>query len=136
MTILSVAALLQRYGVRLTGPRRAVLEVLLQATYALSGAEIEQHLTLLLDRITLYRTLKTFEEKGLIHRVIDHSDTIRYAVCPGSSIREHVHFKCTTCQHIYCLGQVPVPTITLPSEYRVERGDYLLSGICERCHPS
>lgn len=135
MTILSVAALLQRYGVRLTVPRRAVLEVLLQATYALSGAEIEQQLTLLLDRITLYRTLKTFEEKGLIHRVIDHSDTIRYAVCPGSSFREHVHFKCTTCHHIYCLGQVPVPTVALPSKYRVERGDYLLSGICERCHP-
>lgn len=130
---------LRQRAVRLTLVRRAVLGVLLHSPYALSGAEIEKLLPQVCDRITLYRTLCTFERKGLVHRVIDHSETVRYAVCAGqeaAAVPDHVHFKCTACQHIYCLSQVPVPAVQLPGRYHTERRDYLLSGICERCHGS
>ena len=128
---------LHNYAVRPTRVRRAVLAVLLRAPIALSGAEIELQLRPLSDRITLYRTLCTFEQAGLIHRVVDHADTVRYAACPNPTSREaatsHVHFKCLACRHIYCLSQVPVPAVELPGPYQVTRGDYLLSGICARC---
>ena len=130
---------LRGHAVRPTPVRQAVLAVLavLQSSpYALSGAEIEQRLRPASDRITLYRTLCTFEKKGLIHRVIDHSETVRYAVCPEpteAGASDHVHFKCTACQHIYCLGQVAVPKVVLPGQYQAVRADYLLSGVCARC---
>ncbi|OGX82411.1 hypothetical protein BEN47_18565 [Hymenobacter lapidarius] len=128
---------LRQHAVRPTRVRRAVLAVLLRSPFALSGTEIEVQLRPLSDRITLYRTLCTFEQTGLIHRVVDHADTVRYAACSNPTARaataDHVHFKCTACRHIYCLNQVPVPAVELPSPYRVERSDYLLSGICAGC---
>ena len=127
---------LRGHAVRPTPVRQAVLAVLQGSPHALSGAEIEQQLRPASDRITLYRTLCTFEKKGLIHRVIDHSETVRYAVCPEpteAGASDHVHFKCTACQHIYCLGQVAVPKVVLPGQYQAVRADYLLSGVCARC---
>ncbi len=144
MAVDLVVVALRRHAVRLTLVRRAVLEVLLHSPFALSGSEIEKQLAPAADRITLYRTLRTFEEKGLVHRVVDHSETVRYAVyarptavaAASPATTDHVHFKCTACQHIYCLSQVPVPAVVLPGRYHTERRDYLLSGICERCQSS
>lgn len=135
-----IAQTLARHALRQTPVRRAVLRVLGESPFALSGSEIEAQLGPDTDRITLYRTLKSFEENGLIHRVIDSTDIIRYAVCSAECSAQahfdnHVHFKCTACQHIYCLSQVAVPAVVLPGQYRAGRADYLLSGVCARCQP-
>jgi len=61
----SVLLALSRHAIRHTPVRQAVLEVLLQSSFALSGAEIEKQIPTIADRITLYRTLRTFEEKSL-----------------------------------------------------------------------
>ncbi|MBT9394877.1 transcriptional repressor [Hymenobacter sp. NST-14] len=136
-----LAQTLSKHGLRQTPVRRAVLQVLSEATYALSGGEIEQLLPPDTDRITLYRTLKSFEESGLIHRVIDASDTIRFAACSiecsaQAHFDNHVHFKCTACQHIFCLNQVAIPAVTLPAKFEARTRDYLLSGVCRECQPS
>lgn len=128
---------LRRHAVRLTPVRRTVLDVLARSPFALSGAELEKQLPPT-DRVTLYRTLRTFEEKGLVHRVIDHSEVVRYAATcldadAPTSLADHVHFKCTACQHIYCLSQVAVPAVDLPGPYQVLRRDCLLLGVCARC---
>ena len=104
----------------------------------LTGAEIEQETGPGTDRITLYRTLKSFEQSGLIHRVIDDSDVLRYAACSIECSAEahfdnHVHFKCGVCAHTYCLSQVAIPAVALPGGFRAERRDYLLSGTCQLC---
>jgi Fur family transcriptional regulator, ferric uptake regulator len=130
--------MLTRHKLRHTPVRRAVLQVLSRSPFALSGHEIEQQMGSDVDRITLYRTLKTFEESGLIHRVIDTTDTVRYAACSvecsaHAHFDDHVHFKCTCCQHIYCLTQVAIPAVTLPSGFEVAARNYLLSGVCQEC---
>ena len=94
-----------------------------------------------IDRITLYRTLRTFEQQGVIHRVIDATDIIRYAACATGCTEHahhdnHVHFKCTACQHTYCLNQVSIPPVVLPGRFQAERSDYLMSGVCSQCRPA
>lgn len=137
-----VALTLRAHAVRLTPCRRQVLGALLQSDMALSGTELEPHLHQARDRVTLYRTLRLLEQKGLIHRVVDYTETVRYAA--AAALRapvdaalpaEHVHFKCTSCQHIYCLPQVAVPPLPPPGRHHVTRRDCLLSGVCERCLP-
>ncbi|HET9503448.1 MAG TPA: transcriptional repressor [Hymenobacter sp.] len=135
-----LAQTLLRHGLRQTPVRRAVLAALTGKGYALTGAEIEQEIGSEVDRITLYRTLKSFEQQGLIHRVIDDTDVLRYAACSiecsaGSHFDNHVHFKCTTCQHTYCLSQVAIPIVQLPGGFQAERRDFLLSGVCQLCQP-
>lgn len=130
---------LAQRGLRVTPIRQAVLQVLLSKTYALSSHDIEQELSAeSIDRITLYRTLRTFEQQGVVHRVIDASDTIRYAACSiecseHAHFDNHVHFKCNACQHTYCLNQVPIPAVTLPGKFRATSSDYLMSGLCNQC---
>ncbi|AII54303.1 MULTISPECIES: hypothetical protein [Hymenobacter] len=48
----------------------------------------------------------------------------------------HVHFKCTACQHIFCLNQVVIPAVTLPAKFEAQARDYLLSGTYRECQPS
>lgn len=136
-----IAQTLTSHALRQTPVRRAVLQVLAESQFALSGSEIELQIGPSTDRITLYRTLKSFEENGLIHRVIDSTDTIRYAACSiecsaQAHFDNHVHFKCTACQHIYCLTQVAIPAVTLPDKFEAQTRDYLLAGVCRACQPA
>jgi len=133
-----IAQTLTRHRLRQTPVRLGVLRALREAPYALSGHEVEELLGTGTDRITLYRTLRSFEEKGLIHRVIDASDIVRYASCSMACTEHmhadnHVHFKCTRCAHIYCLNQIAIPAVTLPASFQAVQRDYLLSGVCGEC---
>jgi Fur family ferric uptake transcriptional regulator len=133
-----LAQTLNQHKLRSTPIRRAVLEVMLDTPFALSGHEVEQLLPAGTDRITLYRTLKSLNDRGLIHLVMDGSDTIRYAACSIECSAEahfdnHVHFKCTACQHIFCLTQVAIPGVSLPNNFEAHARDYLLVGICGTC---
>lgn len=98
---------------------------------------LEQQLGAQFDRVTIYRTLKSFEESGLIHRVADDSDSIHYALCKEDCDEhqhadEHVHFKCASCGHTYCLD-VHIPPVALPKNYRAHQYQVLVTGICEKC---
>lgn len=128
---------LARHALRATPARRLVLQALLSSGHALSSNDIEQAAAGI-DRITLYRTLRTFEQQGVVHRVIDTTDIIRYAACAVGCTEHahhdnHVHFKCTSCQHTYCLNQVAIPPVALPDRFQIERRDYLMSGVCGQC---
>ena len=134
----ALAQTLARHGLRPTPTRRAVLRAFRGQPYALSGADIEKELGAGTDRITLFRTLKAFVDQGLLHRVADETDVVRYAACSiecsaGAHFDNHVHFKCGTCAHTYCLSQVAIPAVALPGGFRAERRDYLLSGTCQLC---
>ena len=120
-----------------TAMRLLVLEVLQQQPAALSLADVEQLLGHA-DRITVHRTLKTFTDKGLVHRIEDGSGAIKFALCePGCTPEQHqdlhVHFFCTRCRETSCLPTVAVPTIPLPGAFQVQETSLVMKGLCERC---
>lgn len=92
-----------------------------------------------LDKVTLYRTLHSFEEKGLIHKVIDETGLERYALCEDhcheheGHNHEHVHFKCVRCKTIECLEHTHQPTIVLPEGYVKNEANFLVLGECAKC---
>lgn len=133
-----LAQRLRRHGLRPTPTRRAVLGAFSGRPYALTSAEIERELGPGTDRITLYRTLLAFEQQGLLHRVANDTDVVRYAACsiecsPGAHFDNHAHFKCDVCRHTYCLSQVAIPAVALPGRFVAARRDYLLWGTCGQC---
>ena len=120
-----------------TAMRLLVLEVLQQQPAALSLADVEQLLGHA-DRITVHRTLKTFTDKGLVHRIEDGSGAIKFALCEPGCMPEqhqdlHVHFFCTQCRETSCLPTVAVPTIPLPGAFQVQETSLVMKGLCERC---
>ena len=71
--------LLRKHDLKRTVPRLSVLDVLSSRKSAVSQPDLEEILGKDIDRVTLYRVLKAFEEKGIIHKIIDLSGRANYA---------------------------------------------------------
>lgn len=125
-------------ALRQTAARLQVLSVLFAKGVALSHADIEEGVHGELDRVTLYRTLNTFEERGVTHRVMDDGGTAKYALCDHSCNDahhndHHLHFHCKTCGDIFCLDDHIGPQPNLPLGFLVEHIEVNVKGVCKKC---
>ncbi len=134
---------LNSFGLRPTACRQAVLDAFKQTDYALSQGDIEQELSSQFDRVTIYRTLKSFLTSGLLHKVLDDAGAIKYALCHDACHQgshhhqhDHVHFKCTTCGQTTCLDAVHIPKIILPERFIKQESNLLIQGVCRGCNLS
>jgi len=133
-----ITNLLKIGKLRSTTVRKLVLKEFLEAgTTAISSYEIEKKFEDL-DRITLYRTLKTFEEVGIIHQAVDVSGRSKYAICSEDCTSHqhedhHAHFYCKKCERTVCLDDVKIPTLNLPNDFQLEDSQLVLSGVCGDC---
>ncbi|MBU3928736.1 MAG: transcriptional repressor [Bacteroidetes bacterium] len=123
-------------SIKPTAMRQLVLHVLAEQKSAVSMQELEQKFEKA-DKVTLYRTLKTFEEKKLIHSIDDGTGSIKYALCRESCQCRpeelHVHFYCTECKQTYCLNDIPIPSVNLPVHFTLENINMVVKGICANC---
>jgi len=120
-----------------TAMRMLVLDFLLGKQSAISLSDIERGLYPA-DRTTIYRTLKTFGQNGLIHIIDDGTGTPKYALCVDECAENehqdaHVHFYCTTCKETFCLPDHKIPQIILPSHFHFAEMNLTVKGICGKC---
>lgn len=133
----TVLSILKSNDLRVTPVRKELLTLFIESEIALSNQDIEDQLEEV-DRVTLYRTLKSFQEKGIIHRAHDGTDTARYAACSsGCSSHahhdEHLHFHCEKCDSTFCVDEIPIPKIEMPSGFLAKKMNIIVDGICEKC---
>ncbi|WP_299761385.1 Fur family transcriptional regulator [uncultured Pontibacter sp.] len=127
---------LHQKNIKPTAMRLLVLDFLFkqQAAVSLNDLEAAFHRA---DRITLYRTLKTFEEKGLVHSIVDGTGSVKYARCEeGCECAPedlHVHFHCNLCNETYCLPKARIPEIALPENFKTEEISLIMKGTCASC---
>lgn len=129
------------YDLRTTSCRAEILSIFLDNNIALSHADIEEKIKDSHDRVTVYRTLKTFLDKGLIHKVLDDGGSTKYALCKDSCSfhdhnHEHLHFKCLNCGQTNCIENVEIPHVKLPPGYKAVETNLLVQGICRECNAS
>ncbi|MCX2574430.1 Fur family transcriptional regulator [Pedobacter sandarakinus] len=130
--------LLVKNSLKRTGARLQVLSILSNRESATSQPYLESLVGKNIDRVTLYRILKTFEEKGIIHRILDNHGTANYAICSNSCTEhehhdEHVHFNCNQCLKVYCLDDVTIPLLNIEKGFKINHMDLIVSGICKNC---
>jgi Fur family ferric uptake transcriptional regulator len=127
---------LKEKDIRVTAMRLLILKELDHAQSALSLNELEV-LFERVDHVTLYRTIKTFQENQLIHSIIDGTGSVRYALCTKGctcSLNDsHTHFHCDVCGKTLCLKQIKIPQVELPDEYTIKSLSYVASGVCPEC---
>ena len=123
-------------NIKPTAMRELVLRVLSEQKAAIGLADLEQKFVKA-DKVTLYRTLKTFEENKLIHSIDDGTGSVKYALCSETCQCHpedlHVHFFCTHCKQTYCLNHIPVPSVNLPVHFTLENINMVVKGICSNC---
>ncbi|MDG1275885.1 MAG: transcriptional repressor [Algoriphagus sp.] len=130
-------SILQNHKLRITECRLEIIQEFLEKQVALAHSDLEDRLNSQFDRVTIYRTLKTFLDKDLIHKVLDDSGATKYALCAHEEEdhnHEHVHFKCEKCGETTCLDSIALPKITLPSGFKKREMSLLVQGICDKCH--
>jgi Fur family ferric uptake transcriptional regulator len=130
--------ILKKNELSVTGSRKKILELFLKSPGALAHADIEKNTGEAFDRVTVYRTLQTFTEKGIIHNIPTTDNSILYALCKqdceaGHHHDNHVHFICITCGKTICLDDVTVPDVKLPRGFTPKQSEMVVKGVCDDC---
>lgn len=134
----NVKDVLETHNLRKTTARIEILELFLKKPQAVSHSNLEAILLNKFDRVTIYRTLNSFEEKGIIHKIFDSSGIAKYALCHHNCTEEahhdeHVHFNCTECGNTFCIESARIPEITIPEKYKAISVYLIAEGICDTC---
>ncbi|MBP7345970.1 Fur family transcriptional regulator [Sediminibacterium sp.] len=133
-----VTAILKKHQLSITEARKKILSLFWETGNALAHGDIEQKSSEDFDRVTIYRTLQTFVEKGIIHTIPTSDNSVRYALCKdecaaGHHHDDHVHFICDDCGTTYCIDEVSVPKVKLPKGFSAVQTDLVISGTCNKC---
>ena len=132
--------ILKKNTLKRTPVRVGVLAILGGAAAPLDVVDILKRLPALTEPVTVYRTLNTFIEKKLIHRVRGEDRSWRYALGDRKSTAEHqhAHFVCDGCGKVECVDDVKIPPKVLAAVepgpgYQINYPEVLLHGTCPKC---
>lgn len=130
--------ILKKNQLSITDSRKKILDLFLKSPGALAHADIEKNTGEIFDRVTVYRTLQTFVDKGIIHNIPTTDNAVLYALCKdnceaGHHHDNHVHFICDKCAKIICLDDVIVPSVKLPKGFTPKHAAMVVNGVCDDC---
>lgn len=145
-----VRSYLHGQGLRVTAVRVAVLKLLKESQSALEANEVWARLqsdggeASAADRVTVYRTLNSFVEVGMAHRIDPGDRVFRFALtdhsrCNGKQHdHDHPHMLCNECAGLYCMQDAEVvvrarPGAKLSRSPEIRQEDVTLRGVCDEC---
>lgn len=132
-----IRALLKNHHLRATSARVAVLHALMNATRPFSHSEMVHELNETYgDQATIYRTLITFVDVGLIHVASNVNGIARYEVVTEGNNPQHIHphFVCKACGIVSCLPKTTVIS-TVDEQWReiLLAAELQFIGVCPAC---
>jgi Fur family ferric uptake transcriptional regulator len=133
-----IIKILRKSQLSVTESRRNILEIFIQAGSALAHHDVEEKTSERFDRVTVYRTLQVFMEKGIIHTIPTTENAVLYALCKddceeGHHHDNHIHFVCEDCGATTCMDDIHIPEIKLPLGYNALQINMVVNGICAKC---
>lgn len=131
--------LLEKSGLRQTAARESILQLLVDARRPLSHQDILKHCKVAgsLDRVTVYRTMETLLEAGLIHRIQGTDGAWRFCKhekeSSGKCAGNHIHFLCAKYNQMSCMPEQPLPWVSAPPGATVHSKQLVVHGYCAAC---
>jgi Fe2+ or Zn2+ uptake regulation protein len=119
-----------------TEARVAILKVFMEAGGPLRQDQIagwlESHT---LNKVTVYRTLDSLVEAGLVHRAFTQNRAWYFELADHCSEKQcHPHFTCTNCGVTQCMTDVSLPMAQIHQKgYIINRQQVRLEGLCPAC---
>ncbi len=129
--------IIKRNRQRITEQRVALLTLLMDSPKACSQSEIEEKLSYLMDRATMYRSLNTFIDLGIISKLRDYKGHPMYIFNAENHSEEclHPHLKCKECDSVECLPAFPNEYVNSLEKYNIKDLQIVLEGVCSNCNP-
>ncbi len=133
----TITDILHENELKATTIRIQVLSTLMESPSAMSHQAISNALAdESLDKVTLYRTLSIFTEKGILHKIPTEDRNWLYALSPEVEKKAHAHFVCDGCEKVFCFpvaGAEEIVTLPKPG-FQITSQELLLHGYCPTCH--
>lgn len=133
---MDVGEALQRTGLRRTPQRMAVLRAL-QGGRALSAHEVHERARGECPEVglsTVYRTLVSLAEAGLIDPIGQHEGEATYRLCSGE---HHHHLVCRSCRRVIELSRCDLSPIEAEiardHDFDVDGHSLTFHGLCAEC---
>ena len=139
--IMDVKLILSKHGISRTRFRTDLLNVFYKTKKSFSIEEVEENFTSI-NKATIYRALKHFEKKGLIHLVPTKNGLKKYALCNRKECsatahnHNHGHFICYECDQTFCLDDVKSPDVSNLKGFHVKDLKLIVEGYCKECYQS
>jgi Fur family transcriptional regulator, ferric uptake regulator len=128
---------LRARGMRWTPQRRALLEVLVEASGHVTGAELIERARLRDPETTpstVYRTLDVLEDLGLVSHSHGHDGREEFHVWP---VNEHAHLSCESCRTTWEIEGDEALAMTdglaRTRGFAVNLSHLTVSGLCSDC---
>tara|TARA_B000000475_G_scaffold216926_1_gene179407 strand:- start:54 stop:497 length:444 start_codon:yes stop_codon:yes gene_type:complete len=137
---LDYPSILSENGISRTQFRTELLNFFYSSEKSLSVEDILKHFDNSINKVTVYRSLESFEKKGLIHKVPDHNNLKRYSLCRENECsatlhnHNHGHFICYSCNQTFCLEELKSPDLTCMKGFYVQELKLTLEGYCQDCY--
>jgi len=134
-----IKELLRKKNLKATSSRVQLLSQMYNLESAIPYSSIQKIMSAH-DRVTIYRTLETLSDKGVIHKAYQDENDIYYAVC-GSKCdhiqhrHNHIHFKCISCGKVTCNSHGSEIKINLPNHQVLDISIHV-KGVCSVCSTS
>ena len=130
--------LCKRSGLALTHQRQVVFDSLvgMPQNHHPSPEEVYEQVRKLIPSIsqaTVYKTLHTFVEHGILRELSPHHGTLRVDM----NTHVHHHLFCTKCKSVVDIEEEDLDPVKLrrgaPKGFRIERIAVEIQGLCEKC---
>lgn len=132
-TDVQLAEMLTKAGIRLSAQRIAVFAIVANGSTHPTADEIFSELSERypsLSRTTIYNSLHTLVDAGLIRQLEIESSNMRYDLVPQQL---HSHFMCCKCGRIYDLPMPPDIENFVANGFTTQSIDLCFKGLCPNC---
>ena len=130
-----VLAGLKKSGLKLTGPRRAILQALADNHGPFTADEVHKLITKrICDQATVYRTLTSLEEIGLLRRCEFGDGMARFELTEDG--HHHHHIICNKCKRVEIIDDHEIEEIDrFPRKRGFSNISHILEffGTCPQC---
>lgn len=130
--------MLSHADIRPTANRILVARTMLHCGKPMSLIELEDNL-LSVDKSVIFRTLKLFADRHFVHVIEDGSGCVRYEICHSNAHDNdddddlHPHFYCEVCRQTFCMRDILLPHVDVPSGFVVRTVNCVVKGVCKDC---
>jgi len=128
--------MLRRAKLYCTEARIAILRALLETARPIRQDQITpQSAKGTFNRVTVYRTLESLVEAGLVHRAFTQDRAWYFELADHCSEKQcHPHFTCTHCGVTHCLTDTSLPMAKISQKgFIIYRQQVRLEGLCPAC---
>jgi Fur family ferric uptake transcriptional regulator len=126
--------ILKENGLKITQNRLDILSVFLGSEKAFTLLDLEKILDHQHDRSSIFRSLQTYSEKGILEKFTNRSGTAIYTLNPNKpDCNGKSHFRCMDCETVVSLPNLPEEYLQILGKNKMKTINLLIEGTCEKC---